>query len=589
MRLFYKLFGSYVIISVLAVVIAGFVIERQIKTGLTRWIKDDLMAQARIMALMPETEIAAQCRLLAERASARVSLIDAAGRVIADSNRDEISVDNHLNRPEVQEARLKGQGSAVRYSQTLKMDKLYVALPLFEGPRLSGYIRLSRPTLEIAASVDQFRDSILKVLLAVLIFSLILAAVFSARIVSPIREIEAFTDKIRKGDVSGMLMIGSRDEIGKLASNINVMVAELQEKIRQANDEKWKLRAAFASMAEGVMVLDDRNRIEGLNKGMAEIIGVEYDRIVGKTPLEVFRNVELQNALHRFWQKGEPVLQEIVMGDDKPLVLDVSISAVKNPPGQEPKTMAVFHDVTRLKGLERMRVDFVANVTHEIKTPLTAIIGFVETLEQGAVEDPVTARKFLQTIRENARRLDRLVDDLLILSNVELGETKLAFEGLSVAEVLEKARLLIQAKADVKNIEIRTDLPASLPLICADRDRAVQILLNILDNAVKFTPEGGRVSITASPDRQDFMIIKVSDTGPGIPKSELPRLGERFYRVDKTRSRDLGGTGLGLSIVKHLMKAHSGEMQIDSLPGRGAEVSLKFPIFKPRRLDEGVK
>jgi two-component system phosphate regulon sensor histidine kinase PhoR len=571
------------------VVIAGFVIERQIKTGLTRWIKDDLMAQARIMALMPETEIAAQCRLLAERASARVSLIDAAGRVIADSNRDEISVDNHLNRPEVQEARLKGQGSAVRYSQTLKMDKLYVALPLFEGPRLSGYIRLSRPTLEIAASVDQFRDSILKVLLAVLIFSLILAAVFSARIVSPIREIEAFTDKIRKGDVSGMLMIGSRDEIGKLASNINVMVAELQEKIRQANDEKWKLRAAFASMAEGVMVLDDRNRIEGLNKGMAEIIGVEYDRIVGKTPLEVFRNVELQNALHRFWQKGEPVLQEIVMGDDKPLVLDVSISAVKNPPGQEPKTMAVFHDVTRLKGLERMRVDFVANVTHEIKTPLTAIIGFVETLEQGAVEDPVTARKFLQTIRENARRLDRLVDDLLILSNVELGETKLAFEGLSVAEVLEKARLLIQAKADVKNIEIRTDLPASLPLICADRDRAVQILLNILDNAVKFTPEGGRVSITASPDRQDFMIIKVSDTGPGIPKSELPRLGERFYRVDKTRSRDLGGTGLGLSIVKHLMKAHSGEMQIDSLPGRGAEVSLKFPIFKPRRLDEGVK
>jgi two-component system phosphate regulon sensor histidine kinase PhoR len=589
MRLFYKLFGSYVIISVLAVVIAGFVIERQIKTGLTRWIKDDLMAQARIMALMPETEIAAQCRLLAERASARVSLIDAAGRVIADSNRDEISVDNHLNRPEVQEARLKGQGSAVRYSQTLKMDKLYVALPLFEGPRLSGYIRLSRPTLEIAASIDQFRDSILKVLLAVLIFSLILAAVFSARIVSPIREIEAFTDKIRKGDVSGMLMIGSRDEIGKLASNINVMVAELQEKIRQANDEKWKLRAAFASMAEGVMVLDDRNRIEGLNKGMAEIIGVEYGRIVGKTPLEVFRNVELQNALHRFWQKGEPVLQEIVMGDDKPLVLDVSISAVKNPPGQEPKTMAVFHDVTRLKGLERMRVDFVANVTHEIKTPLTAIIGFVETLEQGAVEDPATARKFLQTIRENARRLDRLVDDLLILSNVELGETKLAFEGLSVAEVLEKARLLIQAKADVKNIEIRADLPASLPLIYADRDRAVQILLNILDNAVKFTPEGGRVSITASPDRQDFMIIKVSDTGPGIPKSELPRLGERFYRVDKTRSRDLGGTGLGLSIVKHLMKAHSGEMQIDSLPGRGAEVSLKFPIFQQPGLDEGVK
>jgi two-component system phosphate regulon sensor histidine kinase PhoR len=227
-----------------------------------------------------------------------------------------------------------------------------------------------------------------------------------------------------------------------------------------------------------------------------------------------------------------------------------------------------------------MRVDFVANVTHEIKTPLTAIIGFVETLEQGAIEDAASARKFLQTIRENAGRLDRLVDDLLTLSNVELGETQLHVEGVSVADVLEKARMLIQTKADLKNIMIRTDLPAALPLIRADRDRAVQVLLNILDNAVKFTPDGGQVSITASEDQQGFMMIKVSDTGSGIPKSELPRLGERFYRVDKTRSRDLGGTGLGLSIVKHLMKAHQGSMEIDSTPGKGTVVSLKFPIFQ---------
>jgi two-component system phosphate regulon sensor histidine kinase PhoR len=333
-------------------------------------------------------------------------------------------------------------------------------------------------------------------------------------------------------------------------------------------------------MNEGVMVLGTQHRIEGLNKGMAEIIGREYADIVGKTPLEAFRNVELQDALNRFRQTGEPVLQEIFLGDDKPLVLDVSISAVKNLPGQEPKTMMVFHDVTRLKQLERMRVDFVANVTHEIKTPLTAIIGFVETLEQGAIEDAASARKFLQTIRENAGRLDRLVDDLLTLSNVELGETQIHVEGVSVADVLEKARMLIQTKADLKNIVIRTDLPAALPLIRADRDRAVQVLLNILDNAVKFTPDGGQVSITASEDQQGFMMIKVSDTGSGIPKSELPRLGERFYRVDKTRSRDLGGTGLGLSIVKHLMKAHQGSMEIDSTTGKGTVVSLKFPIFQ---------
>jgi two-component system phosphate regulon sensor histidine kinase PhoR len=333
-------------------------------------------------------------------------------------------------------------------------------------------------------------------------------------------------------------------------------------------------------MAEGVMVLDAQHRIENLNKGMADIIGREYADIVGKSPLEVFRNVELQDALTRFRQAGEPVLQEIELGEDKSLILDVSISAVKNLPGQALKTMMVFHDVTRLKKLEQIRADFVANVTHEIKTPLTAIIGFVETLEQGAIEDAATARKFLHTIRENAQRLNRLVDDLLILSNVELGETKLDFEGLAIVDILEKARALIQAKSDLKNVSLRTDLPAELPLIRADRDKAVQVLLNILDNAVKFTPDGGQVSIKAAEDQKDFITLKITDTGPGIPKSELPRLGERFYRVDKMRSRDLGGTGLGLSIVKHLMKAHQGLMEIDSTPGQGAVVSLKFPIFQ---------
>jgi two-component system phosphate regulon sensor histidine kinase PhoR len=582
-RLFYKLFGTYVIIAVLTVVIAGFVIEKQIKTGLTRWIEDDLTAQAQIMALMPEMEIVRQSQLLAERSRTRLTLIDAAGRVIVDSDRHLITVDNHLNRSEIQEARIKGKGTATRYSQTLKTDTLNVALPLYDGTNLTGYIRLSRPMLEVAQSVDRIRYSVLEVLILILLLSMILAFFFSKKMVSPIQEIEAFTNRIRKGDVSGMVMIESRDEVGQLARNINEMVSGLQEKIRQANDEKWKLRAAFAGMAEGVMVLDAQNRIESLNKSMTKMISREYVDIVGKSPLEVFRNVELQDAMNRFRQAGDPVLQEIALGDDISLILDVSISAIKNLPGQAPKTMMVFHDVTRLKKLERMRVDFVANVTHEIKTPLTAIIGFVETLEHGAIEDAATARKFLHTIRENALRLNRLVDDLLILSNVELGETKLHIEGLSIADVLERALMLIQANATLKNVSLRTDLSAELPLIRADRDKAVQVLLNILDNAVKFTPEGGKVSITAHEDQQDFITIRITDTGPGMAKSELPRLGERFYRVDKTRSRDLGGTGLGLSIVKHLMKAHSGEMHIESTPGKGTEVSLKFPIFQHRQ------
>jgi two-component system phosphate regulon sensor histidine kinase PhoR len=536
------------------------------------------MAETQIIALMPEGEIEKQSQALAERSRARVTLIDARGLVTLDSNRQTKDLDNHLNRSEIQEARVKGKGTATRYSRTLKMDMLYVALPLYEGSHLKGYLRLSRPLLEVDRSVDKLRFSIFQVLLLIIILSMIVAFIFSMKVISPIQEIEAFTDKIRKGDVSGMLMIDSRDEIGQLSKNINDMVAELQEKIRVANEEKWKLRAAFASMAEGVMVLDSQNRIEGLNKGMAEMIGREYADIVGKTPIEAFRNIALQDALNRFRQAGEIVLEEITLGDENPMILDVNISAVKSLPGQDPKTMIVFHNVTRLKKLEQVRADFVANVTHEIKTPLTAIIGFVETLQQGAIDDRAKAQKFLLTIHENAQRLNRLVDDLLTLSSIELGETKLHLEGLALEDVFETALTLISLRAALKNVRIQRDVQPGLPMVLADRDRLVQILVNVLDNAVKFTPERGSVSITASPEVQGGVVIKITDTGIGISKSELPRLGERFYRIDKTRSREMGGTGLGLSIVKHLMKAHEGSMEIESTLGKGTTVSLHFPV-----------
>jgi two-component system phosphate regulon sensor histidine kinase PhoR len=243
------------------------------------------------------------------------------------------------------------------------------------------------------------------------------------------------------------------------------------------------------------------------------------------------------------------------------------------------KTILVFHDVTHLKKLERIRTDFVANVTHEIRTPLTAIIGFVETLLQGACEDRETARKFLETIRDNAQRLNRLVDDLLTLSGFELGEITLHPEGISLADVLDQVLAVVAARVSEKNIRIVKEIPEETPPILADRDRLAQILLNIVDNAVKFTPAGGTAAVTASSEEAGFLTVRIADTGVGIPKGEIPRLGERFYRADKGRSRELGGTGLGLAIVKHLMKAHGGRMAIDSTLGHGTTVSLHFPIF----------
>ncbi|MHB8910224.1 MAG: sensor histidine kinase [Syntrophales bacterium] len=578
-RLFHKFFIAFLTVGVAVVAAAGFLIDRELGRDLTALIDDEIAAEARIIAVMPAGEIARLAGELARRANARLTLIDAAGRVTADSEFTARDMDNHLDRPEIQDARLKGVGKAIRYSLTLKKDMIYVAAPLREGSRTTGYIRLSRPLTEVALATYGMGKTFFAIMLAIVVVSLTIALLFSLKILSPIRRLAAFAGQVRTGNIAGALRIDSQDEIGQLAESINEMVAALQEKIRTADAETRKLESVFSSMQEGVMVLDAESRIESVNRGMEEMTGRPQGAVIGKTLLEAFRNSELHDSLERFRKGGETVCEEVDLGDHRPVVMDVTFSAFRGETDGERKTILVFHDVTRLKKLERVRTDFVANVTHEIRTPLTAIIGFVETLLQGAVDDPQTARKFLETVRENAQRLNRLVDDLLTLSGFELGEMALHPEGLSLADVLEQVLTVVTAQVSRKNIRIVREIPAESPRIMADRDRLAQILLNIVDNAVKFTPDGGTVTVTASSEEEGYLTVRVADTGVGIPKGEIPRLGERFYRADRTRSRELGGTGLGLSIVKHLMNAHGGRMAIDSTPGRGTTVSLSFPIF----------
>lgn len=578
--LFTKFLVAFIATGILVAAAAEFLIERQLKSGLIRWIEDEMTAEANIISLMPMEKIVKHAVELAERSRSRLTLIDAAGRVIADTDRRDVDMDSHLNRSEIQEARLKGKGASVRYSHSLKMDMLYVAFLLGDQKRPKGYIRLSRSLQEVTGPIDQLRQTVMQDLLLVVFFSLLIALLFSFRLIFPIRKLAAFTEKARTGNISGQIRIESRDEIGALAENINGMVEVLHEKIRNADEERRKLQSVFTGMVEGIVVLDPRNRIETINRGMEEMIGSRSGEIFGRTLLEAFRNIPLRDALERFEATREKVVQEITLGDEKPTVLDVTISAVQGKDGGEQKTMLVFHDVTRLKKLERIRTDFVANVTHEIRTPLTAIIGFVETLQRGAVDDRGKTLEFLRTINENAQRLNRLVDDLLTLTGIELGEANLRPELLAMEDVLDQALTVVAERIPEKKLKLLKEIRQDLPPIRADRDSLIQILLNILDNAVKFTPEGGTITVTASLGVEEDLIIRIADTGIGISKGEIPRLGERFYRADKTRARCLGGTGLGLSIVKHLMKVHQGRMTIESSLGRGTMVSLHFPIFQ---------
>jgi len=577
-RLFIKIFATYLAIAVLAIGIVGFLAGSQIRAKLEQQIGSELMAHARIVDLYPMKEIQAHVGEIADIARARVTILDGEGKVIAETDPEAAALGSHLERPEIQEARIRGRGSATRYSRTMKEEMIYVALPIQKGPDIIGYIRLARPLSDVRKTIEEFTAILLQSFLIILVSSVFVAFLFSRKLTTPIRDMEHFTERLRSGETPGTLMIRSSDEIGQLAENINYMVDELQKRIAALQEEKAKVEAAFSSALDGVLILDHQGRIETVNRGMWTMIGERYRDLVGKTPLEAFRNLGLQKALDQYRSGGVPVSQEVELGEEEPVMLDVSITPVRGVDEAEGKTMLVFHDMTRLKKLERMRVDFVANVTHEIKTPLTAILGYVETLQEGAIEDRETAKKFLSAIARHAERLNRLVEDLLTISNTELGELHFSFESVALSGIAQSVLHMIQQKTGEKKIRIASAIPEDLPLIRADRDRLSQILINVLDNAVKFTPEGGTVSLSAAPASGNEVVVKIADTGIGIPRDEIPRLGERFYRVDKTRSRELGGTGLGLSIVKHLMTAHKGRMEIESQLGRGTTVSLYFPI-----------
>jgi len=580
-RLFYKILATYLILVILVIAVMEFFLTPRVRDTITRGVMDRMTGHARIMALMSMDELLAKVGELAAGAGARITLINPAGKVLADSSEHDQKMDNHLNRSEVQEARIKGLGTAIRYSRTLQQNMFYVAVAVREKDRLQGYVRLARSLAEVSLSIEYLYRAIYLTLFIIAIPSLLLAFVFSRNIVSPIRRLTELTQRIRAGETPPPMLADSDDEIGRLIQDVNFLLEQQQEKIRYATAEKSKLEAAFDGMVEGVLTLDGDNRIDQFNRGLRKMIGKKRAEILGKTPLEVFRSADLQAALIRFRETGDAIQQEITLGADRPLILNANISAIKGYPGNEGKIMMVFHDVTRLKQLERMRMDFIANVTHEIRTPLTAIIGYIETLQQGTVHDREQTDRFLRTAYDNARRLNRLVDDLLTLSNIETGEAKMQFREVNIAEVIGEVGKTLASQAAARQIALEEDIPAPLPPFYADRDRVFQILLNILDNAIKFTPPGGTVRITATGDDGGFLVVRISDTGIGIPKQDLPRLGERFYRVEKNRSRESGGTGLGLSIVKHLMAAHGGRLEIASAPGEGTTVSLFFPAAGP--------
>ncbi len=384
-----------------------------------------------------------------------------------------------------------------------------------------------------------------------------------------------------------------QDAFGGLERNLVGMSRALRARLASVREEKSKLQAVLGGMVEGVLVVDPNGRIQMTNERAQRIFGATaQDPLVGKMLLHVARDPELADLLRALdaGPSEEPIKRELTRRrGDRDEFYQITATQIPAHEGDPRLFILVLHDVTELKRLEATRRDFVGNVSHEIRTPLTAVRGYAETLRSGAINDPEQADKFLQVIERHSERLSRLTDDLLALSDLELGRAALRRESVSLGQVVDTSLELVREKADHGRVKVRREIPVNLPAFVADPDRMVQILVNLVDNAVKYTEAGGEVVVSARtfegkpPTDNRFLEagpwieISVRDTGIGIPSRDLPRLTERFYRVDKARARALGGTGLGLAIVKHIVQAHGGAMLIESELGRGTNVRIFLP------------
>ena len=518
---------------------------------------------------------------VARPTGARVTLIAADGRVVGESDRradDLARLDNHRDRPEVRTA-LEGRlGRDLRRSATVDAPLLYVAWPVRDAGRVIGVLRLALPLSAVTASYASLHQVLLLGGGVALLVALGIGIFVAGRVTRPVVDMQSIARQMSEGNFLVRAPSRSTDEIGTLGRSLNVLAARLREKVQDLEQERAKVTAILDGMVEGVVAVDGHEHVLVMNERARTIFGLGAMRGERKPFLEVIRNVEL-HELFRDSRAGSPGLvlrREVRLAAPAGRVLEVQALPLALG-GDEWGLVMVLHDVTELRRLEDVRTEFVANVSHELRTPLTAIHGYLETLLEGALEEPEHARKFLEIVFRHTERLGRLISDLAELSNIELGRITLALAPTTLGEVVDSVVAIIGPRAARGGVRLASAVPPGLVAVTADHDRLVQILINLVDNAVKYTPRGGDVRIGASLIAGDRVEVTVTDTGIGIPRSDLPRITERFYRVDKARSRELGGTGLGLAIVRHLVLAHGGELAIESELEQGTTVRFTLP------------
>ncbi|SPD73918.1 PAS domain S-box protein [uncultured Desulfobacterium sp.] len=584
-RLIWQIYPSFLLIILLSLTATIWVASRTLKSFIIEHYTSDLNTLAHVFesqfkALLspPDmVQIDRLCKRIGEKDGTHITIILPSGQVAGDSDQDPKKMDNHLDRPEVIQA-IKGElGVSIRFSLTLKKDMIYLAVPIRDGSDILGVLRTGTLSKSVDDAIGNIREKIIISGIIISILSAIICLLMSQRISRPIEEIRKGVESLARGELTYRLPDFSSREMEGLAQAVTQIAKELNDRINIITQQRNQLEQVFSGMVEGVLAVDLDERIIHMNNSAKLLLDCSQNNVQGLSIQELIRNVDLQRFIKEAVKSNDLIEEDILLHfpfDDR--VINCHGTAICDSSGKCDGALIVLNDVTRLRRLENIRRDFVANVSHEIKTPVTAIKGFAQTLRDG-VKDEDSRERFLEIIEKHTDRLITIIDDLLSLSRVEEGTEKdeIVLQAGHIEDIIYSAGQLCEAKASQR--KIRIEIVCEYGLTCnINRALLEQAIINLLDNAVKYSEEGGTVLLKAGA-KGDEIVIEVVDQGCGIERKHLDRLFERFYRVDKARSRNLGGTGLGLSIVKHIIQAHGGNVTVDSSPGKGSTFSIHLP------------
>ena len=595
-NLFTKLALAFFALLLCVLVAVDFIAERALRRDYERTGFEQLTAIARIAqsnppelsALLPQKE---EERAALEKwtehlaaSGARVTVVTAEGVVLADSQSDPQTMENHAGRPEIVQALSTGSGRSIRHSATINRDLVYFAVRQNPSGNAVGakpfILRFALPVETVGQVLGPFRKSLWIASALILLIAGIVVLLVSRNFSGRIERLTAFSQRVAEGDFRSQASDGTGDALDRLSDSLNQTAMRLDRTIRTLTEERNLSSAILGSMVEGVLVVNAAERVVFANHSFAEILGLNLPPQSGSGLVECVRQTELIEAVRKVLA-GEPrVESEIVTGTLRQHFFAATVASVRTT-GTDGAVL-VLHDITDLRKLERVRRDFVANVSHEFRTPLTAIQGFAETLLAGAIDDPQNRGRFLEIIVEHSRRLARLTEDLLMLSKMDADRLDFETRRIPARALIESCVETAMPRSRDKDLRLSVNLAEKVPDIAGDRRRLTEVLQNLIDNAIQYTPAGGQIMVSAAPVDSE-VVFTVSDTGIGIPQAEQPRIFERFYRVDVARSREVGGTGLGLSIAKHLVEGHGGRIWVESEAGHGSQFHFSVPVFDPER------